>query len=136
MKKFVAVLIFLTLLIVGMSAYTLRIEAYDVNSNATLNAQIYRSGMFTGFTTPHDFVDAAFLPGDYSCQLQCYDYWLPAVVTFNAITATVTFQFFATNICPVNPVELSSFTAVTMQNNVSLQWVSQSELNMLGYRVY
>jgi len=34
------------------------------------------------------------------------------------------------------PVELSSFTAViNAQNNVSLQWVSQSETGMLGYYV-
>lgn len=35
------------------------------------------------------------------------------------------------------PVELSSFTAVlTAQNFVKLTWVSQSETEMLGYRVY
>jgi len=35
------------------------------------------------------------------------------------------------------PVELSSFTAVaTSHNTVQLDWVSQSETNMLGYRVY
>jgi hypothetical protein len=38
---------------------------------------------------------------------------------------------------PTLPVELSSFTAVlTAQNFVKLTWVSQSETNMLGYRVY
>ncbi|MFO8144735.1 MAG: T9SS type A sorting domain-containing protein [Candidatus Syntrophosphaera sp.] len=136
MKKIVAVLIFFTLLIVGMSAYTLTIEAYDLNTNATLNAQIYRNGLFTGFLTPHDFVDAAFLPGDYSCQLECYGNWLPAYVTFNSTNNSVTFEFRAIYICGEVPVELSSFTATTMQENVQLQWVSQTELNMLGYRVY
>lgn len=136
MKKIVAVLIFLTLLIVGMSAYTLRIEAYDMDTNATLNAQIYRNGVFTGFLTPHDFVDAEFLPGQYSCQLVCYDYWTPAYVQFNSTNQSITYTFYATNICGPVPVELTSFTATTMQENVSLQWVSQSELNLLGYRVY
>jgi len=38
---------------------------------------------------------------------------------------------------PTLPVELSSFTAVlTAQNFVKLTWVSQSETEMLGYRVY
>ncbi len=38
---------------------------------------------------------------------------------------------------PVLPVELSSFSAVpTAQNYVKLTWVSQSETNLLGYRVY
>ena len=38
---------------------------------------------------------------------------------------------------PVTPVELSSFTAtVTAVNDVELSWVSQTENNMNGYRVY
>lgn len=38
---------------------------------------------------------------------------------------------------PTLPVELSSFTAVlTAQNFVKLTWVSQSETEMLGYKVY
>lgn len=35
------------------------------------------------------------------------------------------------------PVELSSFTAaISAQNNVLLQWVTQSETNVVGYRIY
>ncbi len=35
------------------------------------------------------------------------------------------------------PVELSSFSASqTAQNFVQLNWVTQSELGMLGYRIY
>ena len=35
------------------------------------------------------------------------------------------------------PVELSSFTAIVIQSNlVQLQWVTQSESNMIGYNVY
>lgn len=38
---------------------------------------------------------------------------------------------------PHTPVELSSFTAtVTSHNSVQLDWVSQSEANLMGYRVY
>lgn len=38
---------------------------------------------------------------------------------------------------PTLPVELSSFNAVlTAQNFVKLSWTSESETNMLGYRVY
>ena len=38
---------------------------------------------------------------------------------------------------PVLPVELSSFSAIpTAQNYVKLTWISQSETNLLGYRVY
>ncbi len=37
----------------------------------------------------------------------------------------------------VNPVELSSFTAlVTGQNAVEISWVTQTESNLMGYRVY
>jgi len=38
---------------------------------------------------------------------------------------------------PTLPVELSSFTAtLTAQNYVTLKWITQSETEMLGYRVY
>ncbi|MBW6514889.1 MAG: T9SS type A sorting domain-containing protein [Candidatus Syntrophosphaera sp.] len=139
MKKFVAVLIFLTLIIAGMTAYTLRIEAYNVDTmNEIFGAEIWRGGIFTGRLTPYSFVDAEFVSGAYSVQDSCYINWLPAEVTFNAITATVTFKFYGVNICPeTTPVELSSFTAtLTAQNRVRLAWISQSEMNMLGYRVY
>lgn len=37
----------------------------------------------------------------------------------------------------VNPVELSSFTAlVTGQNAVEISWITQTESNLMGYRVY
>jgi hypothetical protein len=136
MKKFVAVLSFLVLICVGMSAYTLTIRAYELPSNIQLNAQIWRNGFYTGHNTPYTFSTAEFEPGDYSCQLTCYEQWLPAVVTFIAITANIGFSFYAITPCTV-PVELSSFTAVlTTENNVNLNWVSQSEIIMLGYRVY
>lgn len=34
------------------------------------------------------------------------------------------------------PVELSSFTVTPTQNGAKLQWVSQSESNLIGYHVY
>jgi hypothetical protein len=35
------------------------------------------------------------------------------------------------------PVELSSFTAViNFQNNITLQWITQSETNLSGFRIY
>lgn len=141
MKKFVAVLIFLTLMIAGMSAGTLTIEAYDVAFPAgpDVNAEIWRSGSFTGYLTPHSFVDAEFVSGAYSVQDPCFINWMPSQAQYNDITGTVLCKFYGVNICepPVVPVELSSFTAtLTVQNNVNLSWVSQSEINMLGYRVY
>lgn len=143
MKKFVAVLIFLTLLCVGAHAFTLTIRAYDLDDplpRPDINADIYFNGIPQGVQTPYAFGapgNIVFLPGDYSCQKINYIDWLPVVVTFNAITTNVSFPFYARYQEPDNPVELSSFTAMlTAQNFVNLTWVSQSETAMLGYRVY
>lgn len=49
-------------------------------------------------------------------------------------TAYVTFELVPAG---TTPVELSSFTAtLTALNDVQINWVSQSESNMMGYRVY
>lgn len=60
------------------------------------------------------------------------------VVTVNLDGKDATLEFKAgSGGDPTLPVELSVFNAVlTAQNFVKLSWVSESETNMLGYRVY
>jgi hypothetical protein len=144
MKKFVAVLIFLTLICVGASAWNLTIRAFELTATPPypeINADIYLNSIPTGQTTPYTFI--GFVSGTYSCQLInlpiFYYNWLPESVDFGPVTANVTFPFYAMrdSIPTTNPVELSSFTAATTsQNFVNLTWVSESEALMLGYRVY
>ncbi len=143
MRKFVAVLIFLTLMIVGANAGNLTIRAFDVNASPfpgpDINADILWNSFPTFFQTPHTFI--GFASGTYSCTKVgppvTYYNWLPESITFNATTANVGFSFFAVRESTWTPVELTSFTAtLTAQKFVSLTWVSQSEQLMLGYRVY
>lgn len=149
MKKFVAILIFLTLFCAGAFAtgFTLKINAYDLNTMAPINVSIVKNFIPTGHTTPDTFYE----PGEdpditetifydpnsvWECADPCYTSWLPISVAFQVITASYELNFYGIYNCPV-PVELSSFTAVlTAQNFVNLTWVSQSETVMLGYRVY
>lgn len=143
MKKFVVVLMFLTLFCVGANAWNLTIRAFELTSTPPypeINADILFNSIPTGFTTPHTFI--GFVSGTYSCQLVTSEYiyynWLPESVDFGPVTANVTFPFYAMKQdVPHVPVELSSFTAITTaQNFVNLSWTSQSEALMLGYRVY
>lgn len=115
------------------------VRAIDTADNAELSAQISWEGIPTGFTTPHTFTHQGLynpsLPGLYSVSLEDYSFSGPDV-TLDQPSGTYTFTYAGQYNSGV-PVELSSFTAVlTAQSYVALSWVSQSETNMLGYRVY
>ena len=69
--------------------------------------------------------------------------WIVAENALGVITFTVDFGAKAPKpiilgpVDPTLPVVLSSFTAVlTAQNYVQLNWITESETNMLGFRVY
>ena len=143
MKKFVAVLIFLTLFIAGAFAYTLTIQvfdAYDLAPVPGINA--FRSLPVGGPWGPSNASGTIQIPnfttGTYYLldPTGCYSEWLPVSITFGEPYMDITAPFYGIP-CPPNPVELSSFTAMlTSQYFVNLTWVSQSETAMLGYNVY
>lgn len=146
MKKFVAVLIFLTLFCAGAFAFDLTIRAYDLstpspyteitvaNGYAGQLATVYKDGIPQGFA-PYTF--NGYTSGEYKCLADCWEDWLPTSVYFGPITASMEIHFYAYPTGQCVPVELSSFTAMlTSQYFVNLTWVSQSETVMLGYRVY
>ncbi len=77
--------------------------------------------------------------GTYWLEMEGYCAWEPESVvrTEEFLTENLLDEFYG-YICgePPVPVELSSFTAtVNAVNNVELNWVSQSESHMVGYRV-
>ncbi|MDI9528498.1 MAG: T9SS type A sorting domain-containing protein [Candidatus Cloacimonadota bacterium] len=141
MRKVMVTLMFLTLICAGVYAANLTIRAFDVVTleeldwNIGTGAEIYFNGLPTGHKTPHEFVN--YQSGDYSVQRTGYIDWLPVAVTFNATNANVEFSFWGVP-TGITPVTLNSFTSTYDASNqgVKLTWVSQSEVIMLGYRLY
>lgn len=121
-------------------AFTITITAKDSETNAPLNARILIDGVYTGFTTPYTFTQGVdYVGGTYTLELEGYSAWLPVYFVFPAeLTQDYPEPYVFNGIRDqVTPVELSSFSATLTANLfVKLTWVSQSETNMVGYRVY
>ncbi|MDD4310215.1 MAG: T9SS type A sorting domain-containing protein, partial [Candidatus Cloacimonetes bacterium] len=118
---------------------------YILNVTSTPVAQgIYKDTVATGVLTNGSFYnkDLSALLGNYTLEAAPFGFhWVPTNIEvvagdFNAgnnYTYTIFFELEADTL----PVELSSFTAtITAQNYVKLTWVSHSESDLLGYRVY
>jgi hypothetical protein len=119
-------------------AFTLTITAADAETNEPLVAHIYIDGVDSGYLTPYTFTEGVdYTPGVYTVVLDGYTDWFPESVTFPAVlTHDYTTNFIGTRE-QVTPVELSSFSATLTANLfVKLTWVSQTETNMVGYKVY
>jgi hypothetical protein len=121
-------------------SYTLTIQAYDSVTSAYVNVPITINGVPpSGATTPYTCVDP--VGGTvFSIHDPDNDYtWAPLDYTVPAggLTEDTEIIFTLSPYSPPLPVELSSFTAVlTNDLYVQLTWVSQSETNLGGYRVY
>ncbi|HQH50088.1 MAG TPA: hypothetical protein PLA08_01640 [Candidatus Cloacimonadota bacterium] len=108
----------------------------DFNPN---NAVVYLDGIPTGCFTPHTFshegvYDPA-LENRYTVALQYAVFPDGPVVSFDQETNTYTYTF--TGIGEPYPPLLNSFTAtLTEQGQVRLAWVTESETEMLGFRLY
>jgi hypothetical protein len=119
---------------------------YILHVTSTPVAQsIFRDGGDTGVLTNSSLYnsDVDNLLGTYTLEDAPFGFvWVPVLHTvtaadFNAgndYTYTIDFVLAPD---PTLPVELSSFTGtITAQNFVKLTWISESETNLLGYRVY
>ncbi|MDD4223789.1 MAG: T9SS type A sorting domain-containing protein [Candidatus Cloacimonetes bacterium] len=127
---------------------------YDVND---LQSEILFNGVsfstigphFTAIYTPYVFggdnsappapfmaqVNYPFTAGVYSVVKPPWTAWDP--LSFGTSAVDNQDEDFLAFYEETNPVELSSFTAtLTALNDVQISWVTQSESNMLGYRVY
>lgn len=100
----------------------------------TVVATTIVNGTYT-FTCPGDYPGA----GTYYVTAAGYNVWDPinVVQTVETMTENLPNSTFYGDWEDVNPVELSSFTAtLTGQFYVQLSWTSQTETQMMGYRVY
>ena len=103
---------------------------------ATEGVAVYLDGVLLGYTDVNGEFEYTGLPedlvGEYTFVGGGYN-WPPV----NIETPPTPNQEYPVVPVPVTPVELSSFTAmVTAINDVELTWVSETETNMNGYRVY
>jgi len=109
----------------------------DINAEILFNGLSLEPKAYTpyifGAVGNHPFV-----PGVYTVAKTNYPEgsWLPQSVTFTSTTFNYRLDFLGVPDVPL-PVVLSSFSAnLTALNYVKLNWTTQSELNMLGFRVY
>jgi len=121
-------------------SYILTIQAYDSVTDAYVNVPLTINGVPTSAaTTPYTCIDPV-----GGTVFSIYDpthlySWTPIDYTVPAggLTDNITVTFTLSPYSPPLPVELSSFTAVlTNDLYVQLTWISQSETNLNGYRVY
>lgn len=121
--------------------FTLIISSFGIDQPGTT---IYKNGSDTGFTTPHTFyaTTAAGLAGSYTPgpAPEGY-YWVssPIVVTEGDFTEGNSYTYSGTFTLTDEPlpVELSSFNAaISVQNTVDLIWITQTETNVSGFRIY
>lgn len=121
-------------------SYTLTIKAYDSVTSAYVNVPITINGVPpSGVTTPYTCIDP--VGGTvFSINDPTHLYsWTPENYTVPAggLTEDTEITFNLSPYSPPLPVELTSFTALfTDQFYVQITWISQSETNLLGYRVY
>lgn len=118
--------------------YYICVKAFDAETNVELAATILLNNSPTGFTTPYTFSHT----GSYDPALEelyTVDDWyyiFPSTpdVVFNAETNTYTYNF---NGFPQHIEPFFYFIAtLTEQNHVLLTWVTESETQVSGFRLY
>jgi len=121
-------------------SYTLTIQAYDSVTAAYVNVTLTINGVpISAATTPYECIDPA-VGTVFSIYDPTNSYtWVPLNYTVpeGGLTEDTVITFTLSPYSPPLPVELSSFTAMlTNDFYVQLTWVSQTETNLSGYRVY
>jgi hypothetical protein len=119
-------------------SYNILVKAIEAYSLQELAAVVYLGGNNTSFFTPHTFAHQGTydptLEDSYSVAYQDYDFSQGPEVSFDPETNTYTYTF--TGFYGYEP-PWNSFTAtLTEQGQVLLAWVTWSETEMLGFRLY
>ena len=119
--------------------YNILVKAFVLNIPQEFNAVVYLDSISTGCFTPHTFThegvyDPA-LEDRYTVARQYVAFPDAPVVSFDQETSTYTYTF--TGIGEPYPPVLNSFTAtLTDEGLVRLAWMTESETQMLGFRLY
>ena len=120
-------------------SYNILVKAISDYPRPELNAYVYLDGVSTGCFTPHTFTHQGVydpsLESRYTLRLQYYYFPYAPEVSFDQETNTYTYMY--TGYFGEYPPELNSFTAIlTDEGMVRLAWVTQSETEMQGFRLY
>lgn len=120
-------------------SYNILVKTFLLHIPQEFNAVVYLDGISTGCFTPHTFTHEGIydpsLEDSYTVALQYAEFPEGPMVSFDQETNTYTYTF--TGIGLPHPPELSSFTAtLTEEGQVRLAWVTESETQMLGFRLY
>lgn len=111
------------------------ISGYNVYVDSTpQGARIFKDGVDTALNTPASISQVTGTSSTYWVELPGYT-WVPPTQSVPDIQSNQSIFF---NGYPgTTPVELSSFTATSSaEGYVDLRWTTESETDMLGYRVY
>lgn len=111
------------------------ISGYNVyvDSNPQ-GARIFKDGVDTALNTPASISQVTGTTSTYWVELPGYT-WVPPTQSVPDIQSNQ--QIFFNGYPGTTPVELSSFTATSSaEGYVDLRWTTESETDMLGYRVY
>lgn len=119
-------------------SYNIIVQAISAYDSQELAAEVYLDGNSSGFSTPHTFTHEGVydpsLEDNYTVALQYHVFPDGPVVSFDQETNTFTYTY--TGYAVIVP-PFSSFTAtLTEQGQVLLTWVTDSETEMLGFRLY
>ncbi len=111
-----------------ISGYNVLVDSYPQG------ARIFKDGVDTALNTPNAISQTTGTTSVYRVEMPDYTF-TPATITVPNITSnqSIFFQGYP----GYTPVEMSSFTATTSAEGfVGLRWTTESETDMLGYRVY
>lgn len=118
-------------------------DPHDLNAEILFNGQSFNPPVYTPYTFGGENggkqPNYPFLAGMYALapNVDACDYWYPLYTYFMDTSFDQSIDFMGVWIDEPTPVELSSFSAtVAAAQWVNLTWISQSETNLLGYRVY
>ncbi|MBW6514300.1 MAG: hypothetical protein K0B87_06035 [Candidatus Syntrophosphaera sp.] len=118
--------------------YYICVQAFDADTGAELAASIFLNGSPTGQATPHTFTHEGVynptLEGRYSVLMDFYGFDPDPRVSFNSDTNTYIYGY--QGYFYIIPPPWFSFTALAEQNQVRITWVTESETEMLGFRIY
>ncbi|GAB1467485.1 hypothetical protein MASR2M64_01540 [Candidatus Cloacimonadota bacterium] len=120
-------------------SYDILVKAVNSSTSQEFNAVVYLNGISSGCFTPHTFTHEGIydssLEDSYTVALQYVVFSDAPEVSFDQENNTYTYLF--TGFFEDYPPELSYFTAtLTEEGQVLLAWPTQSETEMLGFRLY
>ncbi len=121
----------------GKEPYYVCVRAFELDSNQEVPAAIFLDGLDTGQTAPYTFSHAGAydqtLESRYSVHYGNMDFFPDPVVTFDPDSDTYTYSFPGS--WPYVPPYNGFLATLTAQNQVRINWWTESETELLGFHL-